>query len=135
MGSLLWALCHRPWSWGPLSLTISWSLPKFMFVALVLSSNHLILWCLPLLLPSIFPSITDFSNESHVYIRWPKYWSYTFYIYRYKIKIQFQNAIFRKFKNKETRFDSNRNEQAGFCWERYPWVINDSKKQTVKIYK
>ena len=57
-----------------LSLTIFWSLPKFMFTASVMPSRHLILWR-PLLLPSIFPSIRDFSNESSHHIRWPKYWS------------------------------------------------------------
>ena len=51
-----------------LSLTISWSLPKFMFIASVMPSSRLILWH-PLLLPSIFPSIRDFSNESTVHIR------------------------------------------------------------------
>ena len=45
----------------------------------VMPSNHLIL-CLPLLLPSIFPSITDFSNESALRIMWPKYWSFSFNI-------------------------------------------------------
>ena len=44
-------------------------------------SSHLILWCCPLLLlPSIFPSIKDFSSESAVHIRWPKYWSFSFSI-------------------------------------------------------
>ena len=43
-------------------------------------SSHLILWCPLLLLPSIFPSIRDFSNESSVPIRWPKYWSFNFSI-------------------------------------------------------
>ena len=62
-----------------LSLTISRSLPKFMFIALVMPSCHLILWCPLLLLPSIFPSIRDFS-ESSVRIRWPKYWSFSFSI-------------------------------------------------------
>ena len=62
-----------------LSLTISWSLPKFMFIALVMPSGHLILWC-PLLLPSIFPSIRDFSNESAAWIRWSKYLSFSFSI-------------------------------------------------------
>ena len=60
-----------------LSLTISWSLPKFMSIALVMPSSHLILWH-PLLLPSIFPSIRDFSNELAAFIRWPKYWSFSF---------------------------------------------------------
>ena len=63
-----------------LSLTVSWSLPKFMSIALVIPSSHLILWHPLLLLPSIFPSIRDFSNESAVHIRWPKYWNFSFSI-------------------------------------------------------
>ena len=55
-------------------------LPKFMSIALVMPSSHLILWCPLLLLPSIFPSIKDFSNESAVCIRWWKYWSFSFSI-------------------------------------------------------
>ena len=61
-----------------LSLTISQSLLKFMSIALVMLSSHLILWCPFLLLPSIFPSIRVFSNELAVHIRWPKYWSFSF---------------------------------------------------------
>ena len=61
-----------------LSITNSWSLPKLMSIELVMPSNHLIL-CHPLLLlPSIFPSIRVFSNESALCIRWPKYWSFSF---------------------------------------------------------
>ena len=63
-----------------LSLTISWSLPKFMSIASVMPTSHLILWCPLLLLPSIFPSTRDFSNELAVHIRWPKYWSFSFSI-------------------------------------------------------
>ena len=60
--------------------TISRSLLKLMSIELVMPSNHLIL-CLPcLLLPSIFPSIRVFSDESALRIRWPKYWSFTFSI-------------------------------------------------------
>ena len=55
-------------------------LPKFMFIESVLPSNHLILCCPLLLLPSIFPSTTVFSNESALCIRWPKYWSFRFNI-------------------------------------------------------
>ena len=51
------------------------SLPKFMSTASVMPSSPLILWLPLLLLPSIFPSIRDFSNESSVPIRWPKYWN------------------------------------------------------------
>ena len=63
-----------------LSLTISQSLPKFMSIALVMPSSHLNLWHPLLLLPSIFPSIRDFSNESAVRIRWPKYRNFSFSI-------------------------------------------------------
>ena len=71
-----WTAAHQ----ASLSFTISWSLLKLMSIELVMSSNHLIL-CHPLLLlPSIFPSIRVFSNESHLHIRWPKYWSFSFNI-------------------------------------------------------
>ena len=63
-----------------LSITNSWSLPKLLSIESVMSSNHLIL-CRPLLLlPSVFPSIRVFSNESALHIRWPKYWSFSFNI-------------------------------------------------------
>ena len=63
-----------------LSITISWSLLKLMSIVLVMPSNHLIL-CRPLLLlPSIFPSIRVFSNESALRITWPKCWSFNFSI-------------------------------------------------------
>ena len=63
-----------------LSFTISQSLLKFMSIKSVMLSNHLIL-CHPYpLLPSIFPSIRVFSNESALCIRWPKYWSFSFSI-------------------------------------------------------
>ena len=52
------------------------SLPKFMFMASVMPYSLLILWH-PLLLPSIFPSIRVFSNESAVHVRWPKSWSFS----------------------------------------------------------
>ena len=59
-----------------LSFTISRSLLKLMSIELVMTSNHLVL-CGPLLLPSIFPSIRVFSNESALHIKWPKYWSFS----------------------------------------------------------
>ena len=64
--------CTTPWTeacQASLSLIISQSLPNFMFIASVMPSNHLILWCPLLLLPLIFPSI-----------RWPNYWSFSFSI-------------------------------------------------------
>ena len=73
-------LFTTPWTGAlqaSLSLTITWSLPKFMSIALVMPSSQFIL-CYPLLLlPSIFPSIRVFSNELAVCIRWPKYWSFS----------------------------------------------------------
>ena len=67
-------LCSTP---GCLSITNSWSLPKLMSIESVMPYNHLIL-CRPLLLlPSVFPSIRVFSNESALHIRWPKYWSFS----------------------------------------------------------
>ena len=63
-----------------LSIANSQSLLKLMFIESVMPSNHLILCC-PLLLPtSIFPSIREFSNESLLHIRWPKYLSFNFRI-------------------------------------------------------
>ena len=63
-----------------LSITNCQSLPKPTPIESVMPSNHLIL-CRPLLLlPSIFPSIRVFSNESALHIRWPKYWSFSFNI-------------------------------------------------------
>ena len=56
------------------------SLPKLRFIESVMPSNHLILCCPLLLLPSIFPSIRVFSNESSFRIRWPKYWGFSFSI-------------------------------------------------------
>ena len=76
-------LFAAPWTaacQASLSITNSWNLLKLMSIELVMQSNHLIL-CRPLLLlPSIFPSIRVFSNESVLHITWPKYWSFSFSI-------------------------------------------------------
>ena len=71
-----WTAAHQAF----LSITNSWSLLKLMSIELAMPSNHLILCHLLLLLPSIFPSIRVFSNESVLRIRWPKYWSFSFSI-------------------------------------------------------
>ena len=63
-----------------LFLSNSWSLLKPMSIELVMPCSHLILCCPLLLLPSIFPNIRVFSNESALHIRWPKYWSFSFSI-------------------------------------------------------
>ena len=68
------SLCLTPWTaarQASLSITNSWSSPKPMSIELVMPSNHLILCHSLLLLPSIFPSIRVFSNESTLHIRWP----------------------------------------------------------------
>ena len=71
-----WIATHQ----ASLSSTNSWSLLKLMSIKSVMPSNHLIL-CHPLLLlPSIFPSIRVFFNESVLCVRWPKYWSFSFSI-------------------------------------------------------
>ena len=69
--------CSTPTS---LSITNSRNLLKLMFIESVMPSNHLILCCPLHLLPSIFPSLRVFSNESALSIRWPKYWSFSFNI-------------------------------------------------------
>ena len=63
-----------------LSFTISWSLLKLMCIESVMLSNHLVLCCALLLLPSIFLSIRVFSNESALHITWSKYCSFSFII-------------------------------------------------------
>ena len=80
--SCVW-LYVTPWTaacQASLSITNSWSPPKSMFIESVMPYNHFIL-CRPLLLlPSVFPSIRVFSNESALHITWPKYWSVSFNI-------------------------------------------------------
>ena len=71
-----WTAAHQ----ASLSITNSWSSPEHMLIESVMPSSHLILCRLLLLLPSIFPNIRVFSNESALCIRWPKYWSFSFSI-------------------------------------------------------
>ena len=71
-----WTAAHQ----ASLSNTNSQSPLKLMCIDSVMPSNHLILCCPLLFLPSIFPSIRDFSNESVLRIRWPEYWSFSFSI-------------------------------------------------------
>ena len=72
----LWTVARQ----ASLSFTISWNLLKLVSIESVMPSNHLILYCPLLLLPSIFPSIRVFSNESTLRIRWPKDQSFNFSI-------------------------------------------------------
>ena len=71
-----WTTAHQ----SSLSITNSWSLLKLMSFKSVMPSNHLIVCRSLLVLPSIFPSIRVFTNESAPPIRWPKYWSFSFNI-------------------------------------------------------
>ena len=71
-----WNVAHQ----ASLSFTISWSLLQIISIESVMLSNHLILCCPLLLLPSVFISIRVFSNELALCIRWPKYWSFSFSI-------------------------------------------------------
>ena len=76
-------LCATPWTaayQASLSLIISQSLFRLVFIESVTPSSHLILCCPLLLLPSIFPRIRVFSNESALRIRWPRYCSFSFSI-------------------------------------------------------
>ena len=72
----LWAAANQAF----LSITVSLSLLKLMSIESVTLSNHLILFCPLLLLPSIFPTIRVFPSESVLRIKWPKYWSFSFSI-------------------------------------------------------
>ena len=78
-------LCdHKYWArQAPLSITNSRSLLKLVSIESVMPSSYLNLCCPLLLLPSIFPSIRVFSNESALRIRWPMYWSFSFSIRPY----------------------------------------------------
>ena len=72
-----------PWTaalQASLSFAIFWSLLKLMSIESVMPSNHLILCCPLFLLPSSFPSISVFSNELALHIRWPEYWNFSFSI-------------------------------------------------------
>ena len=76
-------LFATPWTaalQASLSIIKSRSLLELMSIKSVMPFNHLILYCPLLLLPSIFPSIRFFSNESALRIRWPRYWSFSFSI-------------------------------------------------------
>ena len=96
-----WTAAHL----ASLSITNSWSLFKLMSIQWVMPSNHLI-FCGPLLLlPSIFPNIKVFSNESVIRIRWPKYWSFSFSISpssKYSGLISFRIDCFDLFAVQET---------------------------------
>ena len=82
---MTWNICCSVAQWSAacqasMSFTISRSLLKFMSIKVVMVFNHLILCCPLLLLPSIFPRIRIFYNETALCIKWPKHWSFSFII-------------------------------------------------------
>ena len=87
-----WTAAHQ----AALSFTFSWSLLKPMSIESVMPSSHLILCHHLLFLPSIFPSIMVFFNESALCIRWPEYWSFSFseYSNKYSGLISFRTEWF-----------------------------------------
>ena len=101
-----------------LSITNSWSVLKLMSTTSVMPSNHLILCCPLLLLPSIFPSIRVFSNESALCIWWPKYWSFSFNISPSK---EHSGLSLYKWKKKKEREE-----------ERFSNLFQHNSKQTSK---
>ena len=89
-------LFATPWTaarQASLSITNSWSLLRPMSIESVMPSSHLILCHSLLLLPSIFPSIRIFSNESALCIRWPKYWSFSFMLLLYIMLKEILNQL------------------------------------------
>ena len=98
-----WTTAHQP----SLSISNARSLLKLMSIESVMPSNHLILCCPLLLLPSIFPSIRVFSNESTLCIWWPKYWSLSFNI-------------------------SSSNEYSGLIFFRMDWLDLPAVQETLK---
>ena len=109
-------ICSMPES---LPFINSQSLLKLMSIKSVMPSNHLIL-CHPLLLPSISPSITIFSSESILCIRWPKYWSFNFSISpsnEYSVLISFRTDWFDPMQSKGlSRVFSNTSSKASILW-------------------
>ena len=108
------------------SSTVSQNLPKFMSIELVMSSNQLILYCLFLILPSVFPSLRVYSNESALCIRWPKHRSFSFSISSYNEYLGFTSfridwldllAVHRAHKSLLQHHNSKASilQQAAFC--------------------
>ena len=98
-----------------LSITNSWSLLKLMFIEFVMPSNHLILYYPLLLLPSIFPSIRVFSNESVLHVRWPKF--------QLKYSAEIFSQILNKAKTEVFSFSiSTSNEYSGLVSFRMDWL-------------
>ena len=108
--------------------TISWSLLRFMEQESVMFSNHLILCCPLLLLPSIFPSIMVFPTESSLHIRWPNYWRFSFLIHpsnEYSGLISFRNNWFDLFAVQGTLKSllQQHNLKASFFWQSVLFII------------
>ena len=103
-----------------LSFTISWSLLKVMSTGSVMLSNHLILCHLLLLLPSIFPSIKVFPNESALHIRRPKHWSFSFSVSpysEYSRSVSFRKLVWPPCCSRDSQESSpDHNSKASVLW-------------------
>ena len=125
-----WTATHQ----DSLSITNSQTLLKLMSIESMMPSNHLILCCPLLLLPSVFPGIRVFSNESVLCIRWPKFWSFSFRIsasneYSGLIPLRWTGWLFLQSKGLSRVF-SNANLETGkkFCLELYPYCKIQSSR-------
>ena len=123
-------LCATPWTparQASLSITNSQSLPKPVSIELVMPSNHLI-FCHPLLLlPSIFPSIRVFSNESALLIRWLKYWSFSLISFLSK-------ALSKVFPSKGNGINSLAKTSDSQCWQYIKWPLRLLKREMQPAY-
>ena len=110
-----WTAAHQ----ASLSFIISWSLLKLMVIESVMPSSHLIFCCPLFLLCSILPSISIFSNESAICIRWPKYWSFSFSpSNEYSGSISFRTELFDLLAVQGTlkSFVQNHSSKASVLW-------------------
>ena len=125
----------------PVHHQLLWSLLKLMSIESLVPSNHLILCCPLLLLPSIFPSIRVFSNELNLHIRWPKYWSFSFSISpsnEYSELISFRTDWFDLLAVQETLKSllQHHSSKSSILWHSaffivqlsYPYMIHDHWK-------
>ena len=111
-----------------LSITNSRSILKLMPIESVMPCNRLILWCLLFLLPSIFPSIRVFSNESVLRIRWPKYWSFGFTIspsneYSGLISIRMNLLDLLAVQGTPKSFPQDRSPKASILWHSAFFIV------------
>ena len=112
-----WTTAHQV----SLFFTISQSLLKLVSTKLVMLSNHLILCCPLLLLPSIFPSIRVFSNELALHIRWPKYWMLSLVNIHHLLLVRKRRKMYFFFVKRTLRIDCLRNLLFFLTKKKFGW--------------